>query len=321
MQIKKIILINLVVLFILIFIIELTLRVIFSYNVQGLSENLINKSLNFNFHNSNLQNGKAFGVRIYTDKNGFRITKNHQGFKKKKNILFVGGSVTFGAGVKAQNTYVEKLNKFSKFNVMNASVFGSNLENNLIILKSFKEANEFEKVFINFPLDDILTSKVLIDDKEQNVNFTNKIKSNNIINYINRFLRSKSATYVFIKSLAVNPKINNYLYDVKLYKNEELIKQLDINLSEVSKIYNPKKIFFYAIPYAAQVMKTNCMKKDDPEIIIKKIFNKNNFEILNLKEKMCADNNAQKFFLKNDPVHLSKSGHEFVFENLKNYIN
>ena len=68
MQIKKIILINFVVLLILILIIELTLRVIFSYNVQGLSENLINKSLNFNFHNSNLKNGKAFGVRIYTTK-------------------------------------------------------------------------------------------------------------------------------------------------------------------------------------------------------------------------------------------------------------
>ena len=44
---------------------------------------------------------------------------------------------------------------------MNASVFGSNLENNLIILDYFKEGNEFEKIFINFPLDDILTSKVL----------------------------------------------------------------------------------------------------------------------------------------------------------------
>ena len=48
------------------------------------------------------------------------------------------------------NTYVEKLNKFSKFNVMNASVFGSNLENNLMILDYFKQGNEFEKVFINF---------------------------------------------------------------------------------------------------------------------------------------------------------------------------
>lgn len=321
MQIKKIILINFIVLFILIFVIEFTLRVIFSYNVQGLSENLINKSLNFNFHNSNLQDGKAFGVRIYTDENGFRITKNHQEFNKKKNILFVGGSVTFGAGVKANNTYVEKLNKFSEFNVMNASVFGSNLENNLMILESLKQDNEFEKVFINFPLDDILSNKVVKDDKEQNINFSNKIKTNYMIKYINRFLRSKSATYVFIKSLVVNPKINNYLYDVRLYENEELIKQLDINLSEISEIYNPKKIFFYAIPYAAQVMKGNCTKKEDPEIIIKKIFNKNNFKILNLKEKMCADKNAQRFFLKNDPVHLSKSGHKFVFENLKSYLN
>ena len=89
---------------------------------------------------------------------------------------------------------MEKLNKFSEFNVMNASVFGSNLENNLMILESLKLDNEFEKVFINFPLDDILSSKVLRNDKEQNTNFTSKIKSNKIINYINRFLRSKSAT-------------------------------------------------------------------------------------------------------------------------------
>ena len=135
----------------------------------------------------------------------------------------------------------------------------------------------------------------MISGREQDINLTNKIKSNNILNYINRFLRSKSATYVFLKSLAVNPKINNYLYDVNLYENEELIKQLDINLSEINKIYDPKKIFFYAIPYAAQVMKTNCTKKDDPEIIIKKIFNKNNFKIFNLKEKMCAEKNAHKF--------------------------
>ena len=51
------------------------------------------------------------------------------------------------------------------------------------------------------------------------------------------------------------------MYDVNLYENEELIKQLDINLSEINKIYDQRK-FFYAIPYAAQVMKTNCTKKD-----------------------------------------------------------
>ena len=81
-------------------------------------------------------------------------------------------------------------------------------------------------------------------------------------------------------------------------KTRELIKQLDINLSEINKIYDPKKIFFYAIPYAAQVMKTNCTKKDDPEIIIKKIFNKNNFEIFNLKEKCVLKKMHINFFEK-----------------------
>ena len=66
----------------------------------------------------------------------------------------------------------------------------------------------------------------MISGREQNINLTNKIKSNNILNYINRFLRSKSATYVFLKSLAVNPKINNYLYDVNLYENERINKTI-----------------------------------------------------------------------------------------------
>ena len=33
---------------------------------------------------------------------------------------------------------------------MNASVFGSNLENNLIILDYFKEGKEFEKFLLTF---------------------------------------------------------------------------------------------------------------------------------------------------------------------------
>ena len=70
---KKTLLINLIILFSLIALIEATLRFMFSYNVQGISKNLINKELNYRFNAPNLNYGKAFGVKIYTDKDGWTI--------------------------------------------------------------------------------------------------------------------------------------------------------------------------------------------------------------------------------------------------------
>ena len=110
--------------------------------------------------------GKAFGAKIYTDKNGYRIEKN-QINKEGQEILFIGGSVTFGPGVKANNTFVELLNKKSVYNIKNASVFGTNLENNIKIIKNKKNNHKnIKKVFINFPLDDILSEKIELNENK-----------------------------------------------------------------------------------------------------------------------------------------------------------
>ena len=242
---KKILLINLIILFILIVLIEITFRVILSYNVQGISENLINKKINYHFNEPNLNYGKAFGAKIFTDNQGFRIKKNNI-VKNNKDILFIGGSVTFGPAVKTNETFVDMLNENSKFNIRNASVFGTNLENNIKIIKNHKNLKEnVEKIFINFPLDDINSSRVtntkIVSEKENSIK---TLKRNKFIIYLNGFLRAKSATYVFLKSKVVNPQLNNYLYDLSLYENQKLLDQLELDLSELSKIF-----FLYLLFY------------------------------------------------------------------------
>ena len=220
---KKIVLINLIILILLIFFTEMTFRIILSYNVQGISENLLNKKISYSFNQPNLNYGKAFGVKIYTDKDGFRIKKN-QNIKKSKDILFVGGSVTFGPGIKAEKTFVELLNNQSNFNIKNASVFGTNLENNIEIIKNHNNLQNVNKVFINFPLDDIISNKVNLKKNEtREKSIIDSFKKNKIVNYLNTLVRSKSAAYVFVKSVIVNPQKNNYLYDLNLYKNENLL--------------------------------------------------------------------------------------------------
>ena len=57
-----------------------------------------------------------------------------------KNIYFIGGSVTFGSGVEQKNTFSGILNKkFENYNIINSSVIGSNLINNLKILNQIEK--------------------------------------------------------------------------------------------------------------------------------------------------------------------------------------
>ena len=62
---KKIIFVNFVFLVLLIFLIEITLRIVFSYNVQGISKDLINKNISYRFNTPNLDYAKAFDKRDY----------------------------------------------------------------------------------------------------------------------------------------------------------------------------------------------------------------------------------------------------------------
>lgn len=317
---KKTLIINLIILFSLIVLIEATFRFIFSYNVQGISKNLINKKIDFRFNTQNLNYGKAFGAKVYTDENGYRIKKN-QINKDSQEILFIGGSVTFGPGVKADNTFVELLNKKSNYNIKNASVFGTNFENNIKIIKNKKGKHKnIKKVFINFPLDDILSDKVALNESENVNNKREKIRENKIINIFNNFVRSRSAAYVFIKGIIMKPQLNYYIYDLSLYNNKKLLNQLELNLKELSKTFDKEKIFFFSIPYAEQV-KNGCNNQDKAEKILKKIFKKMDYKIYFLKDDLCNEKNPINFYLKNDPVHLTKSGHFAVYTVLKNFIN
>jgi len=322
---KKIIFINFIFLILLILLIEIIFRVIFSYNVQGISKNLIVSKAGYSFNTPNLNSAKAFGVKIYTDRNGFRIKKNHSYKINKNDILVIGGSVTFGPAIKAEDTFVEKLNFTSDLNVRNASVFGTTFENNIKTLKYFEPKDKVKKIFISFPLDDILSENIdlseLIKKNDNNKNLINILKNNKFSRFINTFIRSKSATYVFIKGIISNPQEDNYAYDIKLYENKELLKQLEKNLTKLNNLIDRNKIIFFSIPYAAQVKKSRCLKKDISENILRKIFEKNKFKIVFLHDEMCKRNQPINFYLKNDPVHLNTEGHNFVFKYLKKYLN
>ena len=181
--------------------------------------------------------------------------------------------------------------------------------------------NYVKKIFVNFPLDDIISNSLELEKRiTEDREIINSLKKNKIISYINGIVRAKSASYVFIKGIIAKQKKYNYIHDLNLYKNEKLLNQLEINLDGLSKVIPKDKIFFYSIPYAAQV-KNDCKTQDDTDKILKRIFNKKNYSILFLKSKFCEYKKPINYYFKKDPVHLSKTGHIIVAKILKKYIN
>ena len=206
---KKILFINVLVFITIIFLIEFIIRVSFEITPQGLSKGIINASENPKFNYPNISNKKVFGKKVNTDERGFRISEN---FIKKddtlEDIFFVGGSVTFGSGVTQSNTFSGILEKeLRKHKIFNASVIGSNIENNLQIITKKINSKNLKYIFVNFSLDDIENlnnfreNNTLNIEKNNNLSFIERIRKNKVLIYFNNFIRSKSVTYVFMKGI------------------------------------------------------------------------------------------------------------------------
>ena len=158
---KKIIFYNFLILIVVIFLAEFSIKMIFDITTQGISRGIINEDSSYpRFNNNDVKNGKVFGKKVFTDKDGFRsvATKNKTNdyISSKPEVYFVGGSVTFGMGMDQENTFSGILNKKeSNYNFYNAGVIGSDLKNNFYILKNKINKENLKNVFINFSVDDI----------------------------------------------------------------------------------------------------------------------------------------------------------------------
>ncbi len=329
---KKIFFVNISLLMIIFLLFEVSLRMFTNITPQGVSKGIINQSANPIFNFPNINGKKVFGEKVFTDNKGFRVKENHEAKDKSnlKEIYFIGGSTTFGNGVLQKNTFSGILKKkIKKTNVINSSVIGSNLDNNLLIIKKKVKTNNLKNIFINFSIDDLSGFEIIENSKNDNVknntqekSLINKLKENELLNFINKFFRSKSVTLVWLKGLFLKPEERYYKYALSQFEVEEKILYLDRTLAKYAKqnsILN-NKIIFLIIPFSQQINNENCNKDDLAEQIIENKFNKYKFKYIKFKKIFCDDLKKNKIFLKYDYSHLSVYGHEIVANTIKQKI-
>lgn len=313
---KKIIFWNFSITIILILILEILVRVFNIVTLQGNTKNILFSKNNITLSKSN-KNFKVFGIQSKTDEYGFRIPLNNFQYNEQKPYtLILGDSVSFGVGVKEKDTFVGIIRKKTQSNLLNTSIMGHNFKSHLQLLKeNYKKFNKnIDQVVMFLCLNDIVPFQGVVKKEDINNNnfFENFLKNKFTIN-LNIFLREKSALFVFLKGIFTNPVKRHYDYMLALYEGEENLNESENYIKRIRQFSskNNIKIKFILLPYAYQINK-NC-RKDlmAPQKFINKIFTKQDLKLYDYSSNFCK-NKDSNFFLRFDPVHLSKYGHKYV---------
>jgi len=308
---KKIIFYNLLIITLIIFFLEVSLRIFSSLNELGFDKNLFNLESKIRVHNKNIKS-KAFGKKVFTDSNGFRVpTENYTYNQANNSSIIMGDSVSFGVGVLEEKTFVGLLrNKHPNINFFNSSVSGNNVETYLELLTIYSENFNYDNVIIFYCINDIVQSKGVLTKKDF-------YKKNYIVAKINVFLRNKSLIYIYLKSIITDPEKGYYEYIAPSYKDETSLYDLTQSILAINKITleKDKKLHFVILPYEYQTREKNCNDKYlFPQNKLTKILTNNKIEYSDFSKDFCDYDSPKKLFLTFDPVHLSVTGHKFVFD-------
>ena len=290
---------------------------------MGIKSGLIYKENESHYFYPN-KTGIIFNKKVFTDKFSFRVPEISFKYQNDKNIYIIGDSVSFGNGIKEQNTFVGLLRKkYNQKNFLNSSVPGYQIKDHVINIPKIKNFKNVEKIIYFLTLNDVYqTSNLLnINNKTNTGEATYYLRDFKIIKKLNSYLRSKSYLYMFIKGIGTDPSkrwFSNVLNQYKKKKLDFFKKDIEIMKSVSDK--NNSDFYVVILPYEFQTR--NCSKNILlPQKKIIEILAKSNINFMDFTENFCKQKKPKKLFYKFDPMHLSRDGHMLVFNLLNDKIN
>ena len=297
-------------------------------NLLGINEDLIVQNSKPLAYKPNMKS-IVFGKDVFTDSQGYRVPYINFEYSAKKSILIIGDSTSYGVGVEEEKTFIGLVRKkFPEVNIYNSSLAGHDIYDHVLLLNKYENTLKFEKVFYFLNLNDIdgLSDKEKIQNlnekNDKNINFSEKLKKNIILAKINFYLRSKSALYVYMKSLVIDPSKIHFKKTYNNYLSKNNLTTYKKKLDEIFLDFNNKKysISVIILPWEYQT-RENCNNKNLflPQEFLKNYFTKNKINYVDFSRNFCEQEDVKKMFLNFDPAHLSAKGHIFTEKLLLKY--
>ncbi len=343
MKIAKILIINLILIFITIIFFEIILRNFTKLQILPITQKNLykfNKNLGWTFapNISNLySNPNKIGVRINTNENGFRdkdILRN----EKKKKILFIGDSMTAAIQVEENERFSNLVGKKLNYEAYNLAVNGYSTDQALIVLQKYISIIKPDIIFYYLVDNDFY----LNGERYLQSGFGNKwskpifnknfdiVYAEDIISQkhtIKTFLKDKSALirlYIYLK-IKYKDKKKKYLIktnkkqsiDINIFKqfyfdSEDKVKKFEIfkNLLREMKSISKKHGSILIVSRAVNII--------DVDLEIQKMGQINSKNIYDV-EDIYSDYlyKIKKFFDENDIIYLPVVNYDFNQNNIK----
>ncbi|MEW5693565.1 MAG: hypothetical protein AB1765_09755 [Candidatus Hydrogenedentota bacterium] len=303
-----------------------------------------------------------YEITFYIDKYGFRNYPNTQSsFTKTSVILGLGDSLTFGKGVRFEETYLSIISQSLNVPVINAAVDGYGLSEELLLLKDKIDLVNPSLILVGLTLendfDDILRKKRVVqygvlfegedvenlETKNIFVKTLDRIKMffslhSDLYHLFKKFVKSnKTFQNILIKLGALIkprevddiPLSHRILFSISDDKTNLALKKVDNIVSEFKNISDENKsnLLFVLLPSIVQYNRKLVLSYYNRELCyhipdtLISIFQKHNVPYLDLSPFFREAFNNDIQFTFQTDKHWNQKGHQIAGEAISLFIN
>lgn len=254
--------------------------------------------------------------------------------KKAPNVnrvLLLGDSITFGSGVRMENTYAKQCEKLLRqsdtgpYQIINAGVNSYHFEHYYTFIEENLDIFNPDYLIIGFCINDIRPREVV--SQRYLVQDTNKLPySGSLKHYVKKLIK-KSPTFQMISYLSFSNTYNRKKYStmwitevILSWKNNDLNKKLIKMLDDIKRITDERAIKLSLIIFPEMHQLLDSEKYGVPREKLLTILNDLNISYLDLYDTFHQKEDFSKYYLKGDTVHFTAEGHIIIAEELRKYI-
>jgi hypothetical protein len=263
-----------------------------------------------------LANSVSLGVRVFTDRYGFRVPP---GFRDPKPnnapaLLLLGDSVTFGSGVEEEKTFAGLLrSSLSSTRIYNSAVIGYGTSDyNNVVARFLPKHDEVRTICLVLCLNDVKQRTPPINRAAGSALQAQRGEARAPFALLDSFLRSNSELYVVLKSELTDPQERYWQLAASAYTEDDLDARLQpiAEIAEISRLLG-KTFFVIIAPYEFQLRDDEA--NNAPQAALVNYFEKHGVRYVDaLPAFRRIDLPSYELFLPGNAMHFSEAGHEVL---------
>ncbi len=274
----------------------------------------------------NLKIADSFGVPVFTNEDGLREQRTYQKEpKRKKRILVLGDSYTFGLGVKSENTYPKQLEQLlSGAEVVNAGVSGFTAWQEMRFFQYEGYKYQPDLVIIGLVMNDLSQTKFCdsrgyIYDKDNPMELEGKPTFYDYLIDNSYLLKVVLSRVELLKEKFWPHKIYRdltLLYDLPPATLSKAVNYLLIKYYQSIKIKANCEVLIVILPLGKQILESNNYQ----QIVISQELIKAGFPTIDILPQFKKHSLEELYNLKNDYGHFNSLGHQLIAREIYQWL-